>query len=42
MGLMEGEKLYILLANTDMKNAEVVQERLRKLGYESTLKEDVA
>ena len=42
MGLMEGEKLYILLANTDMKNAEVVQERLRKLGYESTLKEDAA
>ena len=39
---MEGEKLYILLANTDMKNAEVVQERLRKLGYESTLKEDAA
>ena len=42
MGLMEGENLYILLANTDMKNAEVVQERLRKLGYESTLKEDAA
>lgn len=42
MGLMKGEKLYILLANTDLKNAEVVQERLRKLGYESTLKEDVA
>ena len=42
MGLLKGEKLYILLANTDLKNAEVVQERLRKLGYESTLKEDVA
>ncbi len=42
MGLMEGEKLYILLSNTDLKNAEVVQERLRKLGYESTLKEDAA
>lgn len=42
MGLMNGERLYILLANTDLKNAEVVQERLRKLGYESTLREDVA
>lgn len=41
MGLLEGEKLYILLANTDLKNAEVVQERLKKLGYESLLKEAV-
>lgn len=39
MGVMEGGKLYILLTNTDMKNAEIVQERLRELGYESVLKE---
>lgn len=39
MGLMEGGKLYILLSNTDLKNAEVVQERLHKLGYSSILKE---
>lgn len=38
MGVMEGGKLYILLSNTDLKNAEIVQERLRKLGYESLLK----
>lgn len=42
LGLMNGEKLYILLANTDLKNAEVVQERLKKLGYESILKERLA
>lgn len=41
MGLLEGEKVYILLANTDLKNAEVVQERLKKLGYDSILKEDL-
>lgn len=39
MGVMQGGKLYILLSNTDMKNAEIVQERLRKLGYESLLRE---
>lgn len=38
MGLMNGDKLYILLANTDLKNAEVVKERLKKLGYDSILK----
>lgn len=37
MGLLEDEKLYILLSNTDSKNAEVVQERLQKLGYRSVL-----
>lgn len=35
MGLIEGGKLCILLCNTDSKNAEIVQDRLRKLGYES-------
>lgn len=37
MGLLEDKKLYILLSNTDSKNAEVVQERLQKLGYRSVL-----
>lgn len=35
MGLSKGGKLCILLCNTDSENAEVVQERLRKLGYDS-------
>lgn len=39
MGIMEGEKLYILLTNTDPTNAEVVRTRLHKLGYNSRLKE---
>lgn len=41
MGIMEGEKLYILLSNTDSTNAEIVQSRLYKLGYNSKLKETV-
>lgn len=41
MGVLEGGKLCILLANTDLKNAEIVQERLRKLGYESLLKTEM-
>lgn len=41
MGIMDGGKLYILLANTDLKNAEVVQERLLKLGFQSLLREAV-
>ena len=39
MGTMEGGKLYILLSNTDLENAEGVRDRFRKLGYESLLKE---
>lgn len=39
MGVVEGGKLYILLSNTGSQNAEVVQERLRGLGYESFLRE---
>lgn len=35
MGLIEGGKLCILLCNTDSPNAEIVQERLQKLGYDS-------
>lgn len=41
MGTMEGGKLYILLSNTDLENAEGVRDRFRKLGYESLLKEAV-
>ncbi len=39
MGIMDGGRLYILLSNTDIKNAEVVKERLLNLGYQSVLKE---
>ena len=35
MGLIDRGRLCILLCNTDSKNAEVVQERLRKLDYDS-------
>lgn len=41
MGAAEGGKLYILLCNTDSKSAEFVQERLRKLGYKSELRDTV-
>lgn len=41
MGTMEGGKLYILLSNTDLENAEGVRDRFRRLGYESVLKEAV-
>lgn len=41
MGTMEGGKLYVLLSNTDLENAEEVRDRFRKLGYESLLKEAV-
>lgn len=34
MGLLDNGKLYILLCNTDTKNAEVVQERLQELGHD--------
>ena len=39
MGIMDGGKLYILLSNTDIKNAGVVKDRLLRLGYQSILKE---
>lgn len=39
MGVMKGGTLYILLCNTDLENAKVVQERLVSLGYESRIKE---
>lgn len=39
MGIINGNQLYILLSNTDIKNAEVVKERLHKIGYSCILKE---
>ena len=39
MGIMDGGKLYILLSNTDIKNAEIVKQRLLNLGYQSVLEE---
>lgn len=41
MGIMEDGKLYILLSNTDIANAEVVKARIHKLGYNSVLKESL-
>lgn len=41
MGTMEGGKLYILLSNTDLENAEGVRGRFRKLGYESLIREAI-
>lgn len=39
MGVLNGGKFYILLANTDIKSAEIVQERFRALGFTSVLKD---
>lgn len=39
MGLINGEQLYILLSNTDIKSAKIVQDRLHNAGYGSVLKE---
>ncbi len=39
MGMMRDGRFYVLLPNTDMENAKVVQERLKKQGYRSQLKE---
>ncbi len=41
MGIINGERLYILLSNTDIKNAEVVRKRLHKIGYSCVLKESL-
>ncbi len=41
MGIMDNEKLYILLSNTNAANAEVVRTRLYKLGYNSLLKDTI-
>ncbi len=41
MGIMDGRKLYILLTNTDIENADAVKERLLKLGYQCVLKETI-
>ncbi len=39
MGVMDGGKFYILLANTDLTGARIVQERFRELGFRCELKE---
>lgn len=39
MGVLENGKFYILLSNTDEKNAEGVIERFRNSGYECCLRE---
>ncbi|GFI44273.1 hypothetical protein IMSAGC018_01954 [Lachnospiraceae bacterium] len=39
MGVLNGGKFYILLANTDIKSAEIVQERFRNLGFKTVLKD---
>lgn len=41
MGVLEDGKLYVLLSNTDAKNAEMVRDRFARSGYESLLKEAV-
>lgn len=39
MGVLNGGKFYILLANTDMKSAEIVLERFRSIGFRSEIKD---
>ncbi len=41
MGILDGGRLYILLSNTDVKNAEVVKQRLLNLGYQCHLKSNL-
>lgn len=42
MGMLEGGKLCVLLANTDEENARKVRERFREQGCESYIREAVA
>ena len=39
MGMLDDGAFYILLSNTDEKNAEGVIERFRSAGFESRLRE---
>lgn len=39
MGILDNERLYILLTNTDIEHAATVQDRLHKIGYQCILKE---
>ncbi len=39
MGVLEGGNFYILLANTDLIGAKLVQERFREIGFRCSLKE---
>lgn len=42
MGILDNERLYILLTNTDIEHAKTVQERLHKIGYQCILKETLS
>ena len=39
MGVLNGGKFYILLANTDIKSAEIVQQRFKQIGFRTELKD---
>lgn len=39
MGVLNGGKFYILLANTDIQNAKIVQQRFKSLGFKTELKD---
>ena len=39
MGVLRGGKFYILLANTDIESAKIVQERFKSLGFRTELKD---
>ncbi len=39
MGVLSGGKFYILLANTDIESAKIVQERFKSLGFRTELKD---
>lgn len=42
LGLMSDGKMYLLLTNTTKENADVVQERFEKLGYQTENVEKMA
>ena len=39
MGVLNGGKFYILLANTDIKSANIVLERFQSIGFKSAIKD---
>ncbi len=41
LGVLEDDRLYILLSNTNKKGADVVSERFREIGYDAIYQEDV-
>ena len=42
LGLMSDGRMYLLLTNTTKENADVVQERFEKLGYQTENVEKMA